>query len=272
MEKVYPKSNNSFVYSCFSNSQWGYEQFIPHHTLAYQVSGETHFFHQKGTIVLKKNQILLAHRNQFAKSLKVLGNDNEYKAVSILLKSDDLKKYVALNGIENERNYKGNYNIILKNDDFLTSYFKSLIPYIERPELSNEKMNFLKIVEAIEILKNIYPEVNSFLFDFTEPFKIDIEKFMNENFKYNVPIENFAKLTGRSLAGFKRDFIKTFNDPPAKWLKNKRLEEAYYLIHKKNKKPSDFYLELGFENLSHFYTSFKKKYGITPSESLTSNR
>lgn len=79
---------------------------------------------------------------------------------------------------------------------------------------------------------------------------------------------NFAKFTGRSLTAFKRDFVTVFNTPPGKWMKEKRLEEAYYLIHQKNKKASDIYLDLGFENLSHFYTCFKKKYGVTPTESL----
>lgn len=66
------------------------------------------------------------------------------------------------------------------------------------------------------------------------------------------------------LAGFKRDFEKAFQAPPRKWLQEKRLKEAHYLIHKKKQKPGDIYLDLGFENLSHFYTSFKQKFGMTP--------
>ncbi|HEY1202912.1 MAG TPA: AraC family transcriptional regulator [Niastella sp.] len=33
----------------------------------------------------------------------------------------------------------------------------------------------------------------------------------------------------------------------------------------KKKKPSTIYLDLGFESLSHFSHSFKKKFGKTPS-------
>lgn len=54
----------------------------------------------------------------------------------------------------------------------------------------------------------------------------------------NVPVEKFARLTGRSLAGFKRDFFKTFGMPPRQWLQERRLMEARHLIEKKNKKPS----------------------------------
>jgi AraC-like DNA-binding protein len=111
---------------------------------------------------------------------------------------------------------------------------------------------------------HLKPSLKSFLFDFKEPYKIDLEKFMLLNYHYNVPIEHFAKLTGRSLATFKRDFDQAFQTSPRKWLKEKRLAEAYHLIQQKKQKPTEIYLEIGFENLSHFYTSFKQKFGVTP--------
>lgn len=84
------------------------------------------------------------------------------------------------------------------------------------------------------------------------------------HFHYNLPVEKFAGLTGRSLAGFKRDFQKIFGMAPRHWLLEKRLKEARSLIESKNKKPSAIYLDLGFESLSHFSYSFKKKYGKAP--------
>jgi AraC-like DNA-binding protein len=102
--------------------------------------------------------------------------------------------------------------------------------------------------------------------DFSEPHKIDLEKFMISNYHFNVPVEKFAQLTGRSLAGFKRDFQKVFDMAPRQWLQEKRLMEARYLIEKKNQKPSAIYLDLGFESLSHFSHSFKRKFGKTPTE------
>jgi AraC-like DNA-binding protein len=91
---------------------------------------------------------------------------------------------------------------------------------------------------------------------------------MLNNFYFNVPVEKFAQLTGRSLAGFKRDFQKEFGTSPRQWLQEKRLTEARRLIEKKNKKPSAIYLDLGFESLSHFSHSFKKKFGKAPTEWL----
>jgi AraC-like DNA-binding protein len=81
-----------------------------------------------------------------------------------------------------------------------------------------------------------------------------------------VSVERFAYLTGRSLSAFKRDFKTIFNDTPNRWLIQKRLQEAYFLIDRKKQKPSDIYLELGFETLSHFSYAFKKQFGLTLTE------
>jgi len=62
------------------------------------------------------------------------------------------------------------------------------------------------------------------------------------------------------------DFEKIFHATPSHWLVQKRLEEAHYLISKQNKKPSDIYLDLGFEDLSHFSFAFKKLFGHTPTQ------
>ena len=124
----------------------------------------------------------------------------------------------------------------------------------------------LKVKEGMKLLLHAMPKLSNLLFDFSEPYKVDLEEFMLSNFHYNLPSEKFAGLTGRSLAGFKRDFKKIFGMPPRHWLMQKRLTEARSLIERKNKRPSAIYLDLGFESLSHFSHAFKKKFGKAPTE------
>ena len=69
-----------------------------------------------------------------------------------------------------------------------------------------------------------------------------------------------------SLATFKRDFEKFYHTTPRRWLQQRRLQESYHRIKELKESPSDVYLELGFENLSHFSFVFKKAYGIVPSK------
>lgn len=49
---------------------------------------------------------------------------------------------------------------------------------------------------------------------------------MQKNYKFNVSIERFAYLTGRSLSSFKKEFKEIFNDIPSHWLVKRRLEKA----------------------------------------------
>ncbi|AYB32685.1 helix-turn-helix domain-containing protein [Chryseolinea soli] len=255
---------DSFVYSCAFEKQRGFEQFVPHHVLAFQFSGETHIQHQSGVIVLKKNQVLLARKHQLTKTVKIPGADKEYKIISVILTDIALQQFVSEADLTNNKKYEGENILLLKSDALMKSYFQSLLPYIEKSKKISKKLAAIKINEAIELVLNQKPSLKTFFFDFANSHKIDLQKFMLQNFHYNVPIENFAKLTGRSLAGFKRDFDKVFRTSPRKWLQEKRLAEAHYLIQQKKQKPGDIYLDLGFENLSHFYTSFKEKFGVTP--------
>jgi AraC-like DNA-binding protein len=41
-------------------------------------------------------------------------------------------------------------------------------------------------------------------------------------------------------------------------------------MSEKLQKPSDVYLEVGFENLSHFSNSFRQQFGYSPSSLLVS--
>ena len=83
---------------------------------------------------------------------------------------------------------------------------------------------------------------------------------------YDLSVEEVAGFTGRSLATFKRDFKKVSPLSPQKWLIEKRLKVAYEKLRNENKKVSDVYLEVGFKNLSHFSTAFKKQFGYAPSK------
>ncbi|MFT4848187.1 MAG: pimeloyl-ACP methyl ester carboxylesterase/AraC-like DNA-binding protein [Sediminicola sp.] len=100
---------------------------------------------------------------------------------------------------------------------------------------------------------------------------IDIEIVMSENFLYNLKIEEFAKLCGRSLSGFKRDFKTTFNTTPSRWVKSKRLEHARALLSESNLNINQICYDCGYINSSHFIKSFKEKYNIPPQKYRSDN-
>lgn len=254
------------VYSCAFEKYRGDEEFIPEHFLGFQLSGETHAFHAQGNTVITENTIVVVRKNQLIRTIKYPDKSGKYQFVSISLDQETLRQYAIENKIVADAPYQGNQKLFFESDDYLRSYFLSLAPYINKTKEATPRLAALKIREAVELLLQSRPDFKNLLFDFSEPYKIDLEEFMNQNYMFNVPVESFAKLTGRSLSTFKRDFNRIFGMAPKRWLLERRLDEAHYLIRHKQKRPAEFYLDLGFENLSHFYFAFKQKFGLTSSE------
>jgi AraC-like DNA-binding protein len=87
---------------------------------------------------------------------------------------------------------------------------------------------------------------------------------MEANFCYNLALEEFARLSHRSLSTFKRDFRKHYNQSPGKWLLQKRLEYSAVLLKNPALNVSQVALDCGFEDLSHFSRAFKEKFGRSP--------
>jgi AraC-like DNA-binding protein len=144
------------------------------------------------------------------------------------------------------------------------SLFASLLPYFTFSDALPADIAAIKMEEAITILRAIDKATDNILGQFEDPGKIDLADFMEKNYMFNLPMEKFGYLTGRSLTTFKRDFKKAFDTTPQKWLTTKRLKLAHHHIFEKKKKPSDVYIEVGFENLSHFSYAFKKRFGYNP--------
>ena len=240
---------------------------MAHNTLVLQVSGQFTLETSSQKVSMRKGQMLLIRKNQLGQLTKTPLPGEDYETIVISLQEDLLRQIALEEQIDLQQKYIGPPNILIPENEFLKTYFQSVVPYTRTPtEKMSPSMGILKVKEAVKLLLYIMPDLSKFLFDFSEPHKIDLEKFMLSNFHFNIPVKQFAQLTGRSLAGFKRDFEKSFGAPPRQWLQERRLTEARHLIENKSKKPSAIYLDLGFESLSHFSHSFKKKFGKTPTE------
>ena len=146
----------------------------------------------------------------------------------------------------------------------IVSLFESMTPYFNSNIQPTDKLLQLKMTEGLYVLLNTSKNLYASIFDFTDPWKIDILEFLERNYMNDLSIEEIANYTGRSLSTFKRDFKKISDLTPEKWLIRKRLEIAYAKMKEGGKKVVDVYAEVGFKNPSHFSTAFKKQYGISP--------
>jgi AraC family transcriptional regulator, exoenzyme S synthesis regulatory protein ExsA len=233
-----------------------------HHMLIWFISGETKIVQADATYIFKKGDIFLIPRNQLATIINYPVDGQPHKTVVMHLTTSRLKNFYSNLDVKTQTMLSSKI-YAFNNHPLLESCLASLIPYFEMNELP-ENIAALKITEAISILRTIDKRIDNVLACFEEPGKIDLAGYMEKNFMFNLSLEKFGYLTGRSLTTFKRDFTKVFNTTPQRWLTKKRLELAHYQFVEKKKKPIDVCYEVGFENLSHFSYAFKKHFGYAP--------
>ncbi|MBB4804995.1 AraC-like DNA-binding protein [Chryseobacterium defluvii] len=251
--------------STYDDKLFKTETIFEYHMLVWFISGETKIIQADKTYLFKAGDTFLIPRNHLATIINYPKDGQPHKAVVMHLTTERLKQFystidAAPKSIREETKIRS-----FSKHPLLESCLASLIPYFEMKEPFPENITTLKIMEAISILREIDKTIDSVLTNFEEPGKIDLISFMEKNYMFNMPLERFGYLTGRSLSTFNRDFRKIFQTTPQRWLIQKRLELAYYHLTEKNKKPTDVYMEIGFEDLSHFSYAFKKQYGFAPS-------
>jgi AraC family transcriptional regulator, exoenzyme S synthesis regulatory protein ExsA len=249
--------------SCYDDKFFKSEIVFDQHMLIWFISGETKIVQSESTHTFRAGDIFLIPRNKPATIINYPKDGLPHKTVVMLLTTKILRDFynnikVSLKStpVPTIRSYN--------NHPLLESCLASLIPYFDVEGAFPENLALLKITEAISILRTIDPTIDGVLSNFEDPHKVELVGFMEKNYMFNMPLEKFGYLTGRSLTSFKRDFKKAFNTTPQKWLTQRRLELAHYEISEKKRKPVEICHEVGFENLSHFSYIFKKHFGYAP--------
>lgn len=241
------------------------EQFIAEHLFFYLVKGTMSGYYSGNYYTLQAGEYGIARKNRLSRQDPLKAVEKVEKIIFVFdesfLRTFQEKYQRMATPFHSEESF-----LRLSGDKLIPHFIRSLTPYYNEEGQMDNALFDVKREELLLILLQLHPELAGLFFDYGTPQKIDLEAFMNRNYRFNVRIDRFAYLTGRSLSAFKRDFYTIFNETPNRWLLRKRLEDAYNLIDKRNKRSSDIYLDLGFESLSHFSVSFKKQFGLNPTK------
>ena len=254
--------------SCYEDKFSRTEIVFDQHMLIWFISGETKIVQSEATHTFKTGDIFLIPRNKPATIINYPKDGLPHKTVVMLLTEKILRDFYSAIEVKTKVTPVPKIHSF-KNHPLLESCLASLVPYFDMKEPFPENLALLKITEAISILRAIDAEIDSVLANFDDPHKVNLISFMEKNYMFNMPLEKFSYLTGRSLTTFKRDFMKAFNMTPQRWLTQKRLELAHYQLAEQNNKPIEVCYEVGFENLSHFSFAFKKQFGYAPTELIS---
>ena len=223
--------------------------------------------HFAGTsVAVNKDQSLLLKKGNWLWT-ELLDTDTTYYCKLLFFSENRLKAFLEQHAKNNQAKKNEKPYFIIHNDAYITSYLNSLTTISEAPDLFKNKLLSVKFEELMLYLMHKYGEkfeayLYSLIIKETSPLKRIVESKIHSNLN----LEEIAFLCKMSLSTFKRHFIKEYEVSPGKWLKDKRLQKAKETLELGDLKPSDIYLEFGYNNLSNFSIAFKNKFGVNPSE------
>ena len=251
--------------TCTIDQEHTWQNVHPQHILAHIYAGELTITYGRQTLTFVEGDTLLVPKNQLSRSVKTPTKGRPFSCVSMVLPEKQLREFYQNRPTLDSWSENAMKERPIQAHALVNGFFKALLPYFDMQDELPEALVAVKIQELLTIIDTVDKRASAVLGSFGEMGKIDLKQYMEEHFMYNLPLEKFAYLTGRSLTTFKSDFKKTFANTPGRWLTEKRLDLAHFKLTVEKKKATEVYLSAGFENLSHFSFAFKKAFGYSPS-------
>ena len=234
------------------------------HMFSFLQKGKKQVHFADSSVAVNHEQSLLIKRGNCLWS-ELLDNDDIYYCKLFFFSESKLRDFLKKHSQFTPYGEETPSYFVIENDDYIHSYLNSLSTAVDAPAIFKQNLLSVKFEELMLYLLNKYGRtfehyLQSLISKESSAFKSVVEK----NMYSNLNVDEIAFLCQMSLSTFKRHFIKEYKISPGKWLQDKRLRKAKKLMEDEKLKPSDIYLDFGYNNLSNFSAAFKNKFGKSP--------
>lgn len=236
----------------------------------YMLKGEMQYEMDGETTNIPANHSLFLNCINSGKQIHQSESKENSEIVIVTFHADVLKKIYERelpSLLQSPRNMVTNQSSDKISNDFLIQkYMEGLLYYFENPSLINDEILILKLKEIILLLSQTKNAgtVQVILSQLFSPVTYTFKQIIEANLFSQAGIEELARKTNLSVSSFKREFTKLYNDSPASYIKNKRLEKAAELLLITDNRITDIAFDCGFNDLANFTRSFHEKFNVTP--------
>ena len=220
MEQLHVFDCSNVLIASFFTDDRGCAHENREHTLIYLCSGELEIEERGKKTILHPGECAFMRRDNRMWLQKRADEEHPYRSVVLKFTKPFLRElYQTLDKKEipmESKREKASLRVLPNNRPDIRSLFESVIPYFDTGVKPSDDVLKLKMIEGAYVLFNTDKTLYASLFDFVDPWKIDIIDYLNDNYMYDLSMEEIANYTGRSLATFKRDFAKVSELTPPK--------------------------------------------------------
>ncbi len=254
-------------------SEFRYDIWSHHNYFIYVLSGKKKWFTINQESIVQPGDCLYVRKGSHSVYQYF---DSDFCAL-VLFVPDEFIRSVLLNNqikLGDPGDFSGRTSLFsVQTTEQLAAYFNSFLSYLSGSEIHDDQLMELKFKELIMMSASASDNngLSAYFATLCKSTRPSLPHIMEDNFSYPMNLKEYARLSGRSLSTFKRDFKKIYKTSPGSWLIMKRLELAKYLLEHTDKSVSEIVLDSGFKNNSHFSRVFKERYDFTPLEWRTAS-
>ncbi|MFY0627164.1 MAG: helix-turn-helix transcriptional regulator [Reichenbachiella sp.] len=235
----------------------------------YMTEGTMRSYDARGLHMINAKEAIMKHCGNYVQKYIADKETSECEAIAVYLYPNLLREI-----------YKNEVPSFLKSEveipepkqlignKLIEQYMNNLSVYFEAPDTLDEELGRLKLKELMMILlkSENHKSIRKLLSEIFAPVNVKFKEAVEKNLFNHLNIEQLAYICNMSLSTFKREFKKVFDDSPARYIKNRRLEQAASLLLINEDSISNIAFESGFQDLSTFSAIFQEKYNTSPSK------
>jgi AraC-like DNA-binding protein len=235
------------------------------HAIVFILSGEKTIHWPGGDSVVGAGSLVFIPRGSYITS-DVRGHNNEFRRLVLFFEDAFLKDFLSLVPATPSVAPKDCPLVTIPISELLSQAIESLQPYLDDSLSYGEHLMKTKLHEILfNALENdTAGHLHAALAAAVSVPKAELRHFMESNFARPLSVAEFARISCRSPRQFGRDFQMIFNQAPAAWIIDKRLEYAHHLLTASQQSLTQICFASGFSSYSHFIQQFRRKYSITP--------
>ena len=234
----------------------------------YMVEGQMISYDSRGISKIGEKEAILKNCNNYIQRYVPKTETEECTAIAVYLYPELLNfiyknetpSFLQTDQVPTPKKFIGN--------QLIEQYMNNLAIYFESPEALDKELGILKIKELMMILLRSvnHENIRQLLSEIFAPVNIAFKATMDQNLFNPLSLEQLAFISNMSLSKFKREFKKTYHETPARYIKNKRLEEAASRLLCSDAPVSGIAYDVGFQDITTFSACFREKYALSPTE------
>ena len=239
--------------------------FLTEHTLFFVLEGKKHLHFDDKTVTISAPDLLFLKKGLYVIS-EFVPSGGKFEALMLFVHEPFLQEFSFL--IQEQGIIKGTndpYSIVPSNT-LLRKFSEGYLHYFGTSFPTREVVLKTKLQELFLLLMAApqKEEITNMIRSILGNRPVDIEYLVKQHLFKPLTLQDFAELSNRSLASFKRDFEKIYCCSPRAWINRQRLSHASGLLRNTAKSVSEIAYACGFESASHFIKLYKREYNITP--------